>query len=382
MSERAPLVRASIALVVLTFAYGCSGAQEGITGDAGASACGSCHTTEYAEWSTSRLASSGTSPVFQALSASAASEWGQPAEARCVGCHQPGYGGDHGIGCVACHSATGNEATRDGLLTVDLEAPISGPFGDPLSTPAHGSRAYGFLESPDLCGTCHELTGPNLLHETTLDEYETSPAAAAGSVCATCHMPPTSPDPIAEGETNVRARSDHSFVGVDPPWGATATEHELAAGRTLGLLRLGLRLRATRAPVGSGIEVSLTNQAGHSVPTGATSLRSLWVDVAFTAADGTSASPSRAIALGSQPTLDGSPVALITEADAVEPHELAPGATMTVNVAPPSSLPQPAWAVVTLEARAIRAEVLDALGLTALSSEVPTHEVAVVRVAL
>jgi hypothetical protein len=58
---------------------------------------------------------------------------------------------------------------------------------------------------------------------------------------------------------------------------------------------------------------------------------------------------------------------------------LAPGATMSVHVEPPTSLVPPIRAVVTLRARAVRPEVLDALGLAGRAAEVPTHEVAVVR---
>jgi hypothetical protein len=295
-----------------------------------------------------------------------------------VTCHQPGFGGDHGIGCVACHSATGNLADRDGLLTVSLAEPVSGPFADPLPTPAHGSRAYGLLTSPVLCGTCHEVTGPDLFHETTLTEYESSRVAALGTGCANCHMAEVAPGPIATGETNTRPRTDHSFVGMDPPWGATRDVASTAASRTRALLRAGLALTAARA--GSGVDISLTNGAGHAVPTGIAFLRGIWVDIEWTGAGGRKAWSRGVIDLGSQPTSNGSPVPLITEADAVESRVLASGATRSVHVEPPASLALPADAVVTLRARAVREEVLDALGLSSRAAEVPTHAVSVVHV--
>jgi hypothetical protein len=84
--------------------------------------------------------------------------------------------------------------------------------------------------------------------------------------------------------------------------------------------------------------------------------------------------------LGSRPTLKGAPVPLITEADAVVSNVLAAGATHTVHVEPPPSLAPPVRAIVTLRARAVRADALDALGLASLAAEVPTHEVAEVQV--
>jgi hypothetical protein len=366
-------------LLAAALASGCgSSVAAGISGGTSASACGSCHTTEYSAWSSSRLASSGASPVFAALSARVATAWGEDARSRCVTCHEPGFGGDHGIGCVSCHSATGNLATRDGLLSVDPSGPVSGPFADPLATPAHGSRTYGFLESPELCGTCHELTGPRLFHETTLSEFDASGVVASGASCATCHMPEIESGPIALGETQARVRKDHSFVGVDPPWGATPDVAARAASRTLALLRAGIGLTATRA--GAGLDIALVNRAGHAVPTGIVFLRGVWVDVELTGSDGKTVELSAIVDLGSQPTSNGMPVALVTEADAVKSRGLAPGETRTVHVEPPSTLAPPFHAVVTLRARAVRSDVLDALGLGERAIEVPTHEVLVVRV--
>jgi hypothetical protein len=371
-----PVLRAPSVLLA-AIALGCSPAAAGITGDAGAAACGACHTGEYAEWSGSRLATSGMSPVFLGLAASATAAWGEQAGARCVACHEPGFGGDHGIGCVACHSATGNLAERDGLLTVDTDAPISGPFDDPTSTPAHGSRADALLVSPALCGTCHEVTGPGLLHETTKTEYEASSAGAAGAGCISCHMLAEEPGPVARGETRSRPRADHSFIGVDPPWGASPQVARAAALSTVQLLRFGLALQAVRA--GDGFDVTLTNRAGHAVPTGAAFLRSIWVDVELAGADGAVAGVPSVIELGSQPTRDGEPVALITQADAVQSNELLPGASRTAHITAPLTLMEPVRAVATLRMRAIRPDVLGALGLANRSAEVPTHEVVVVR---
>jgi hypothetical protein len=360
----------------------CSGtAGEGITGDTGSAACGTCHTTQFAAWSGSRLASSGTSPVFLALESRVREAWGAEAASECLGCHQPSFATDHAIGCVACHSATGNLATRDGLLVVDTTQPVTGPFSDPLPTPAHGSRTYDFLESPDLCGTCHQLTGPKLFHETTLTEFESSPQAASGATCRECHLPPVASGPIATGASAARPRVDHSFAGIDPAWGASASAAAASRARTLSLLRSALTLTAVASD--GGYDVTLTNHAAHAVPTGIAFLRGIWVDATLTGADGARTTLSSLIELGAQPTASGAPVPLVTMADSVVDQALPAGSSKTFHVDAVSTLAEPVRAVFTLRARAIRAEVLDALGLDGLdasASEVPTHDVATVTV--
>ncbi len=313
-----------------------------------AASCSGCHEAEYQAWSSSAHATSGISPVFEALVERARADWGARAADACVRCHQPDHGGDLGVGCVTCHAATGNTGTRDGRLRVDLEAPLAGPRGEG-ETEAHQIRTTGFLTSPSLCGTCHEVTSPGLLDEPTLSEYQGSALGAAGIGCATCHM--------RDGE--------HRFVGIDPAWDAAPDAQARAREDTRALMEEALALDA-RLEEGE-VVVTLENLGtGHAVPTGAAFLRDLWVDV--------SAGPweARALELGSLPTRDGEPVALLTDADTVTNRSLASGEVREARV------PLPADAsgevVVTLNLRAIRWEVLDALGLGARREESPTIE--------
>ena len=311
-----------------------------------------------------------------------AAAWGDDARARCVACHAPKHGGDDGIGCVACHSAVGNTAERDGRLVVDTSAPISGPFADSRATPAHGARTYELLESPVLCGTCHEVTGPGLFTEPTLTEHRASPAARVGIGCASCHMPELAPAPIATGVDLARRRADHGFVGLDPPWGASAEEAARAAERSRQLLASALTLDAHAR--GDGIDVSLrADLAGHAIPTGASFLRRMWVDVDFSDASGTTVSALGVIELGAQPRYRGAKIALVTDADAVEARSLAPGETRTVHVViPPAPATALVRATIRLSARAVSDEVLEALGLTSRSAEVPILVAATIEVPL
>ncbi len=328
--------------------------------------CGACHEEHLAEWQGSAHGRSGSSPVFAALLPEVERAWGAFARSRCEGCHAPGHGGDESIGCVTCHAAIGNHAGRDGQLAVDLAVPIAGPLADPERTAAHGSRPGDFLASPSLCGTCHEVTGPGLFVEPTLSEFRASPEAAIGQGCIDCHMPAAGERRLTAEAMRERPVRSHHFVGFDPPWDASAEEAEEAAAETRTLLGTALSLAATRD--GEAVEIVVANVgAGHAVPTGATFLRDLWVDVEH---DGVVVAP-RVLAIGDRPMRAGAPVALVTEADSIAHGALAPRAEAQARVAIPRSAVE-----VVLRGRAIGVEVLAALGLEELADRVPTLEIA------
>lgn len=329
--------------------------------------CASCHEGHGDEHRGSPHDASASSPLLEAMLPEVEREWGGAARDRCVGCHAPEHSPDPGIGCVSCHGAVGNHAPRDGMLAVDLRVPLAGPFDDAEENEAHASRHDGFLSSPSLCGTCHELTGPVLVSEPTLTEFEASPQAQAGMTCIDCHMPRAEERPLSSASNRVRPVRDHRFVGFDPPWGASAEEAAAAAERTRRLLASALELRIERSE--RGVDIVLTNVgAGHSVPTGATFLRDLWVDVEI---DGVVT--ARVIAVGDQPLHAGMPVPLLTRADRVELGSLAAGAERRVHIETEGTS-----ITARLYGRAVRDEVIEALGLEARASEVPTHEIAIV----
>jgi hypothetical protein len=286
--------------------------------------------------------------VFEAMLPSVEKAWGSVAKARCVACHSPGHGGEATIGCVSCHAAIGNRGDGNGALVVDLQAPLAGPEGH--QTSAHRTTTRGFLTSASLCGTCHEVHGPGLLEEPTLTEFR---AAPFGDSCLSCH---------GEG--------DHRFVGLDPPWGASADEATLAAEASRELLSRALQLEVVRAE--SGVVVRLTNEkTGHAVPTGITALRDVWVDVELTDASGVVTQRPRVLELGSRMTREGLEVALPTEATKIESRALAWGASREWQL----QLPADVAVVATLRARAVRESTLMALGLEARAAEVPTLDI-------
>ena len=310
----------SLSLVIALAA--CTTTEPAAPHGSSAESCGSCHAEQYDAWRASSHARGTTSDAFQALLPHVEASWGETARDRCVSCHSPGHGDDEAIGCVSCHAAIGNTAEHGGRLIVDLDRPVAGPNGTGAADAPHAVRPGDFLGSASLCGTCHEVRGPGLFDEPTLTEWRESGLDSIGADCASCHEP-------------------HAAPGF---------------GALLGeALALWIEERDGRAIV------YLENAgAGHVVPTGVSFLREVWVDVTVTTADGTTTEHGRVIELGARTLARDEEVALITDADRVEPRGLALGEHRSVAI----ELPDAAVEVeATVRAREIRAGVADALGL-------------------
>ncbi|MFO0714348.1 MAG: multiheme c-type cytochrome [Sandaracinus sp.] len=372
------IARTLVCLLVLAPLAACARPDEPLPFGARSQDCATCHVDQAEAFSGSAHARSDASPVLAALIPRATARWGAAAGNFCARCHTPSHAAMTGdpdaevtITCVTCHAAIGNRGERDGLLLVDPSAPLGGPFDDPEPTPAHASRAAPLVSSSSLCGTCHEVTGPSVFVEATLSEHRVSVSDPSDPSCASCHLPRLEDGPIALGAEASRQRRDHRFVGIDPPWGASAEQRTDAARESAALVARALALELT---VGDGEAlVRVTNVgARHAVPTGVSFLRDVWIDVELVAADGASEHLPRVITLGDQPMRAGEPVALITDADAVERHRLDAGQSAEVRV----EVPPGAHVIATLRARAFRADVLDALELGSRADEVPVLEVA------
>jgi hypothetical protein len=164
----------------------------------------------------------------------------------------------------------------------------------------------------------------------------------------------------------------HALVSVDPPWGAPPDEAARAAAASAALWAKGLTLTAQAD--GDALWVQLENSgAGHAVPTGATHLRDVWVDVEGVDGEGRPFVTPRVLELGAKLMRGGVEVVLVTDADTVASQGLSPGERRRVRV----TLPAGARDVrAVLFARAVRASALDALGLGARAREVPALRIA------
>jgi hypothetical protein len=285
--------------------------------------------------------------------------WGATARARCVACHQPGFGGDDAIGCVACHAAIGNRGEANGALVVDLEAPLASRSLARTLEP-HALAPRGLLRSASLCGTCHEVHGPGLLDEPTLSELRAADPQADD--CLGCHA----------------GASTHQLRGVDADWGARAAGAQETTQK-LWAQAFTLSLEARGATATLRLENSGT---GHAVPTGVSALREVWVDLEARDADGVRVQLPRVMVLGARAEREGREVPLLTDASHLVARSLAPRQVLTLDWSAPPTLRAPLTLTATLRARALRSDTLAALGLSALDAQVPTHEVATAQVEL
>jgi len=250
---------------------GCADGLDHRSAGALAGECARCHEDQAKALAASRHAFASTSPVFIALRAEAIRERGADMEGFCNGCHLP----EPGITCVTCHAASGNRGTKNGLLIVDLDGPVRGPFDHPDSAAPHDVRVSGFIESSDLCGTCHDVDGPPGFHERPFEHWTRSPAASRGVICQTCHMGPVPGDPTATRRTGsaaslpdlpVRSLSEHHPIGLDDD-------------DPVPLMSAALRLSIEVASP-SLVNVRVENKGdGHPLPVGASFLREIWVSL-------------------------------------------------------------------------------------------------------
>jgi Cytochrome c554 and c-prime len=233
-----------------------------------ATSCGTCHPTEFAQWSVSQHSYAELSPPFMALQNFINLQVNGTNGDFCIRCHnQIGMNQEEatgisnlerpqssreGITCVVCHRVAKfyNKASgRVALTKGDLTAPVVGPLGDAelkrvLANPetyrvtadpkAVGRKIHGeiikfdALESSTFCGTCHDVTLLNGFRlEEAFSEYRDSPAAAKGITCQDCHMGRIQGKPsgyafgpaavVGGVPTKPRKLADHTFAGPDYP---------------------------------------------------------------------------------------------------------------------------------------------------------------------
>lgn len=194
-----------------------------------ASTCGTCHPSQFEEWSVSQHAYSQLSPAYLSLN-NKINELANGSNGDfCLRCHnQVGANlGENsfvsnlerhptsreGITCVVCHrlSKDYNKASgRLALVEGGLTEPVYGPTGNEemarvldntheyrvVTDPDEAGRKvhkeikqFASISQPVFCGACHDVTLFNGFRlEEAFSEYRTSPAAARGETCQDCHM--------------------------------------------------------------------------------------------------------------------------------------------------------------------------------------------------
>lgn len=269
-----------------------------------AEGCG-CHAALFIEWQSTMHAKALSDPIFQAKLKQVDEETDGAVTPFCLGCHSPigvmagevttsdisraSKVAGEGVTCSFCHSVT---ATVEPLGNTSQEVASDGVRRAQLKDPQapHAAAYSEFHESPEFCGSCHNVSHPgNGTHlEDTYTEWAESEYAKKGITCQDCHMTPgpgvTKPNPGKAA--GMGPKRDHiftmTFVGANVALGnAELAEANLKAAAELALE--APEIQTGQIPV----KVTVTNVgAGHDLPTGLTEVRQMWLEVKATDASG------------------------------------------------------------------------------------------------
>jgi len=283
--------------------------------------CGSCHDEIYEQWRGSMHHLSHYDHIYREIALrdlKGLTDADEIEEAElCVKCHTPiGFvsglpakTSDHlkkipeiaqqGIQCDYCHSAVKAEKLYNASIELDPgngeESPGTkrGPFKDSHAD-FHETAYSEFHTRAEICGACHDVRhvvfGTRL--ESPYEEWKNGPYARQGIPCQGCHMYQR-PGIPATGSTNRpknpgRAAQDgpvrehiftHYFTGANvlvPSRFGSRVQGRMAEER----LRNAARVKIDEHIVNNMLRVTVANTgAGHSIPTGLTHVRQVWLEV-------------------------------------------------------------------------------------------------------
>lgn len=335
--------------------------------------CSGCHVDHIVNnFAGSMMANSARDPLFRAA-LQVANKDAKFGGDTCIRCHVPNawldnrssIAGDptstdgrlinaddlQGVTCSTCHRlvppvATAGEAAGDAAERAALVGPFitgssayivdrsdvrRGPF-DIASAP-HVVAQSSYLQSAELCATCHDIDNPLLTFdaasnefklndldtpagagdrlfpiERTYSEWQASTFASSGvsgldypglkrstgtqngpiTVCQDCHMPMVS-SLLATGGP-VRTVGLHQWAGGSAAWqdGMVKLWEGIDAGfnktqtlinKNLGAEMLQRAAQLDVAIVNGQLEVKVTNNTGHKLPTGYAEGRRMWIEI-------------------------------------------------------------------------------------------------------
>ncbi|TWT29967.1 multiheme c-type cytochrome [Blastopirellula retiformator] len=141
----------------------------------------------------------------------------------CITCHRRS---------TVHYKASGRVPVQPGGL---LDTCMFGPFDDSPTGPTTGTHPSGdfpYMKSSQFCGECHDVTSADGVRlEEAFSEWQNSPAAKMGQTCQSCHMGPVQGKPIADCDRPLgfaailpgvkdphlplRHLTDHTFAGPD-----------------------------------------------------------------------------------------------------------------------------------------------------------------------
>jgi hypothetical protein len=321
LANRVPALAASAVSVPL--AHASLGSNTLFT----ASDCASCHSAITQQWQKSAHAHASTEAYYQAVATLFIEERGPNAVQFCAACHNPiglvqgevdvkavgrvnAVGGAayqarklgitlpisaravEGVTCALCHQAA-PAATTPGNGSLQLAtnlAALPATVLDQLSLRAAPYAHKAVLLRPvvqqaELCGSCHNLRLPNngVALEPTFDEWQASPYPARGVTCQSCHFPQ-----VAGSKADTSSLATVGAHGIVP--GALSSLPGMADDQSLLRKAAALEARLAPDPVDATTLIAtviVTNTgAGHHLPTGASDLRQLWLELTLRDRDG------------------------------------------------------------------------------------------------
>jgi hypothetical protein len=279
--------------------------------------CGACHKNAYTEWQNSMHSHASDDPFYAEAFIVAGQDTNGLTDTFCSACHTP-LGmlsgeippADHskltaiskqGVFCDFCHTIEGQKGIGNAQYVIAPGKVKRGPYRDGEAM-AHEIAYAEFITKPEFCGTCHDVSHPvnGLALETTYTEWSQGPYNTddpkVRATCQDCHFTPgtgvTKPNPgkastVSDERPHV---STHDAVGGG---GAAALMNETGImERAVKMLQAAAQIalvlpEGATAGQAATVKVAVTNVgAGHSIPTGVTELRDMWLEVIVTDAAG------------------------------------------------------------------------------------------------
>ena len=386
--------------------------------------CGTCHANHLENWKYSMHALAHSESVYDHYFIRASMDTGQKIETFCASCHTPiaVLNGNipfphpvkspedtkvspieaNGVQCDFCHVITKAEGTPPGNADYVTEPSRikRGPYEDSEST-FHDTAFSKLHKDARLCGSCHDVIHPSngIVLESTYSEWAKGPYAKQGVQCQDCHMTrgltraEAQPGVAALGGPQREHVSSHFFVGPNMLFNnipAAAEIRDLSQKLLKSAARVDIA-GVKRTDSGAELSVSVTNTgAGHSIPTGVSEIRQLWLEVKITGAQGSTVFHSGALDPQGNLIQDPEPVLYYTwvkdqngefttlfwnTVEKVRDYRIAPKETKTETFTLPADISGAVTVSVSLQYRSVSPAGLAEAGMPEDAIDIPVFTI-------
>lgn len=270
--------------------------------------CAICHGQLHQNWQNSMHSLASRDPWYLKVKELLEFEEDTTAVRQCAGCHAPvalmtGEVGLYsqesnksmaqGVNCIFCHTIESTHGGGGAYVSNPGRVRMY-PAGDYLAETGIENAAHLVMASPgvhkadmhpkwlsgvsgsQLCQSCHSFEQNGVMLQSTYEEWKASSYYQRGVSCQDCHF---------TGGAGATEEGGHLVEHY--PYRKKILKHVLGGGSTvqspqkelnMKILKETLKLQAQRK--GQALQVQVTNvKAGHSVPTGVSDLREMWLEV-------------------------------------------------------------------------------------------------------